>query len=215
MIEAVIFDMDGTLISTEEPIYCTFQQLANEYGTTLSENEYTQFTGHQDECILRYLIHKLGSTSLTVEELYQRKQQIYPDHACHAQPLPGVLTCLDALKPRTHISVATSENKSMALTLLKTTGLLNYFGEGHVSCGDEVLARKPAPDVYHLAISRTSIAQHAICAVEDTNIGLTAAVSAGLSCFAIPTQYSRHHDFSRAHKILTSIDELIAQITRL
>ncbi|RYY82899.1 MAG: HAD family hydrolase [Comamonadaceae bacterium] len=68
-----------------------------------------------------------------------------------------------------------------------------------VVSGDDVRRSKPEPEGYQLAMARLGVAPEACVAIEDTEIGLRAAASAGVRTLAIPHALSAHQDLSRAH----------------
>jgi beta-phosphoglucomutase-like phosphatase (HAD superfamily) len=68
-----------------------------------------------------------------------------------------------------------------------------------VVTGDDVAARKPAPDVYLAAASRLGAAPAECVAIEDSAVGVAAAVAAGIRCIAVPNRLTLRHDLSHAH----------------
>jgi len=81
--------------------------------------------------------------------------------------------------------------------------------------GDDVLKSKPEPDCYLLALERLSLKPEDCIAIEDTEHGLRAAAMAGIRCLAIPTEMSRHHDFSLASAVLPNMNAACDYIQRV
>ena len=81
-----------------------------------------------------------------------------------------------------------------------------------VVSGDDVRHSKPAPDCYLLALARLGLRADECLAVEDTEHGLRAASLAGVGCLAVPTEMSRHHDFSLAAGIFADMAAARAHI---
>jgi beta-phosphoglucomutase-like phosphatase (HAD superfamily) len=74
-----------------------------------------------------------------------------------------------------------------------------------IAAGDEVAKKKPAPDVYHLALQRLDLGADACLAVEDSLNGLQSAKAAGLRCLMIPSLYTADEDHRDADAIETEI----------
>ena len=72
----------------------------------------------------------------------------------------------------------------------------------------DVSERKPNPEIYINAKNELGYNPDEIIVVKDTEIGVSAAKSAGLKCVAIPNQYTKKQDFSNADYVLESIGEL-------
>ena len=75
-----------------------------------------------------------------------------------------------------------------------------------VAAGDEVPSKKPAPDVYLLALERLGLAPEAAVALEDSRNGLLSAKAAGVACIVSPSTYTRHEDFAEADAVIAEFD---------
>ncbi len=102
-------------------------------------------------------------------------------------------------------STTTAANVDALLHATLGTRALDLFGV--IACGDQVAAKKPAPDIYLLAMQHLGVrAEHAI-AFEDSDNGLRAAHAAGLWTVVTPTYWSEDHDFSDADLLLPHLGE--------
>jgi beta-phosphoglucomutase-like phosphatase (HAD superfamily) len=77
-----------------------------------------------------------------------------------------------------------------------------------IAAGDEVTAKKPAAEVYQLALWRLGIAPHRAVAFEDSRNGLHAAKSAGIACIVVPGEYSLGDDFAGADLVVPEFSDL-------
>ncbi len=77
-----------------------------------------------------------------------------------------------------------------------------------LACGDEVQVKKPAPDVYLLALERLGLPAGAALALEDSRNGLCAAHAAGLACIVSPSLYTKGEDFTEATAVVAEFAEL-------
>jgi beta-phosphoglucomutase-like phosphatase (HAD superfamily) len=85
-----------------------------------------------------------------------------------------------------------------------------------VACGDVVPEKKPAPDIYRLALSSLRLPGEACIAFEDSLNGLRAAKAAGLTTVVTPSRWTAEEDFSGADLLLPSLEGLeLARLTRL
>jgi beta-phosphoglucomutase-like phosphatase (HAD superfamily) len=89
---------------------------------------------------------------------------------------------------------------------LTRLGVRDRFG--HLSCRDELVPGKPAPDVYLRACVALGTEPRNALAVEDSPNGVTAAKAAGLRCIAVPNRITAALDFSGADLVVTSLADL-------
>ncbi len=77
-----------------------------------------------------------------------------------------------------------------------------------IACGDQVRAKKPAPDIYHLVLSSLHLPATSCIAFEDSLNGLRAAKAAGLVTVVTPSRWNADEDFSGADRLLASLEEI-------
>lgn len=77
-----------------------------------------------------------------------------------------------------------------------------------IAAGDAVAAKKPAPDVYVLALARLGLAPQQAVALEDSRNGLLAAQAAGLACIISPSAYTAGEDFGGATRVVAEFSDL-------
>jgi beta-phosphoglucomutase len=105
------------------------------------------------------------------------------------------------------MAVCSGSIKEETLSKLKGIGLFTYFPV--ITGGDEVKHGKPAPDVYLLSCKKLELKPEECLAFEDSEYGLRSAKSAGLTCFAIPSEFSVKQDFSQADKVFKNLKEVV------
>ncbi|MCK4399310.1 MAG: HAD-IA family hydrolase, partial [Methanophagales archaeon] len=114
---------------------------------------------------------------------------------------------LDTFKSKGIIlALATPSTRDSVKRFLQKFRLEGYFKV--VLTREDVSERKPNPEIYIRAKNELGYNPDEIIVVEDTEIGVIAAKSAGLNCAAIPNQYTKKQDFSKADYVLESIGEL-------
>jgi len=181
---AVIFDLDGLLLDSEQIQLDCMQAAAAETGQVLSTELLHSLIGRSEALNYRYLCAQLGQHA--TDALLDRANACYNRQVnAGLRHRPGVSELLDSLidyqLPR---AVATSSQRPAALNKLERAGLLHYFSA--VATSSDVALAKPAPDVYLLAAQKLDV-QPAYClALEDSPTGVQAALAAGMSVIQVP-----------------------------
>lgn len=218
-LQAIIFDVDGTLADTEEYHRQAFNEAFAEHGINWhwSPEEYTELltTSGGRERIRAYaeahLLPRPDSAALRklALKLHSRKSAIYRDKLVngHIGLRPGVLRLLqEARQAGLHIALATSSSTFNVETLLLHAldrPLKDYFET--VVTSDIVVDKKPSPAVYQFALAELGLAPDECIAIEDTASGNRAARAAGLKTVITTHRFTRHHDFSSASLVLDQL----------
>lgn len=197
---AVIFDVDGTLITDtihQEKHNFIIGQMLRRPDLLLSEEEWRRIRGLSDDGAYRHVARKANDVGLDLASVlpctsYLAVAEEYVNnHTNHIQIRFGVREVLaTAEKLGLVLGVATNALWSETEQKLSATGLMKYFQ--FFCCLDGQVAPKPAPDLYvrgiHLVrdIIRADIDPEQVIVIEDTNIGATAAQSAGCRVIVWP-----------------------------
>lgn len=206
-IEAIIFDFDELLMATESVQLACWQHEWAHYGLELDEASF--FPPHgidTTEDRYRQLAAAVGP-SYDYEESHARRVA-YRD-ALHEQLqlCEGMEEWLQQARAAgIRCAVATSGDTDWVTEHLSRIDRLRAFEV--IASGDEVSARKPAPDVYLLALHRLGIPATNAVAVEDTLHGVASAHGAGLPCIAIPNRYVDRSSFSHVELVLGSAADM-------
>lgn len=205
MVEALIFDVDGTLAETEELHRAAFNRAFAEAGLpwVWSREDYRRLlkTTGGKERIAAYMA-EIGAQGLDIPALHRAKTAIYTGLMAEGG-LP--------LRPGVAALIARARASGKRLAIATTTSRPNVdalcaacFGQASdrvfdvLACGDEVPAKKPAPDVYLLALQRLGLPATACLAFEDSANGLRAAQAAGLRTIVTPSLHTVGEDFTGA-----------------
>ncbi len=204
---AVIFDLDGVLVTTDELHFQAWQQLteAEHIPFSRSDNERLRGIGRMDSLDIVLERAKKTYTQQEKHALADRKNHTYQElllHLSSSDVLPGVGTLLTDLKDR-HIQVAVASSSRNARRILEQVGLSCSFQV--VVDGNEVAKSKPAPDIFLLAAKRLGVAPRDCLVIEDAVAGIQAARQAGMPVLGIG-QTAELHGADRVVPGLEDID---------
>lgn len=178
--ELVIFDCDGVLVDSERLSNQIFADMLGEIGIPVTlYYMYDNFMGHSMAHCLELVAVLLGRRpeSGFAEAYRQRVRQAFE---AELKAVPGIADALDNLG--LPFCVASSGDHDKMRTTLGITGLLPRF-EGKLFSVTEVARSKPAPDIFLHAARFHGIAPAACLVIEDSTVGATAAVAAGMTVF--------------------------------
>jgi HAD superfamily hydrolase (TIGR01509 family) len=212
VIEAVVFDMDGVLIQSEEVWDDVREHYVRERGGRYDAEVQRAMMGMSSPEWSRYLHEAAGVSeepSAINEEVVRRMLDAYRDHL----PLiDGAQEAVRRLAGRYRLAVASSSNRPLIDRVLEGAGLTQSF-EATVS-SEEVAQGKPAPDVYLEAARRLGVEPRRCAAIEDSHGGIRSAKAAGMRVIAIPNPSYPPDDESlaQADVVLGSLDELTPEL---
>jgi HAD superfamily hydrolase (TIGR01509 family) len=185
MIEAVIFDLDGVLVDSEQVWDEARKRVVSEHGGTWTERATRDMLGMSSKEWTVYLVDQLG-VPLTAEEINEAVvEAMLAEYEEHLPLLPGAKAAIERLGRDYTLGLASSSNRPVIDLVLDRMGVTDRF-KATVS-SEEVARGKPAPDVYEEALRRLNV-KHA-AAIEDSENGIKSAHAAGLRVLAIPNPH--------------------------
>ena len=190
MIEAVIFDMDGVLVDTEEFICEAAMKYFEELGVQVKAEDFLAFVGMGENRYIGGVAEKYG-LPIDIVQAKKRTYEIY-DLIVRGRidPLDGVMDFLARCK-RLGIktAVATSADRTKMEINLREMGLTEASFNACVN-GLEVERKKPHPDIFLFAAQKIEAQPERCLVVEDAISGVAAAKAAGMKCLALMTSFS-------------------------
>ena len=217
-LKAIVFDVDGTLAETEETHREAFNRTFREFGlpwvwSQALYGELLKTTGGKERMTV-YMQAHLGEDAdpATIAEMHKRKTAIYGALIANgaAGLRPGIARLIaDAQKNGVRLAVATTTSRPNVDRLVDAC-----FGQPAdavfevIAAGDEVDHKKPAPDVFELAVKRLGVAPAACIGLEDSRNGLLSCVSAGIPCIVSPGVYTLGSDFSEAKAVIPCFSDV-------
>ena len=211
MIKALIFDFDGLILDTETPEFHVWQNIYQEHGFELPNDEWGKIVGGYGlssfdaaEHLSLLAQERLDSVSLRARHRLESHTMIL------AQPLlPGVLDYIhDAKRLGLKLAIASSSPHSWVDTHAKRLGIFDQFDV--IICADDVGAgrTKPNPDLFLLALNQLKVQKNEAVVFEDSPNGVKAAQSAGIFVVAIPNPVTSLLPFQGVDLMLTSLSDL-------
>ena len=208
MIEAVVFDMDGVLIDSEQLWDEIREQLARERGGRWSERAQADMMGMSAPEWTRYMHDVVGLRESPEEIDAEVVGRLLARYEESLPLLPGAVEAVERLASRRPLAIASSSNRVVIDAVLARAGIAQLF-RATVS-SEEVVRGKPAPDVYLEAARRLDADPEGCVAIEDSRNGIRSAHDAGMRVIAIPNpHYPPDADvLALADDVLASLDEL-------
>ncbi len=187
MIRALIFDFDGLILDTEEPIYRSWHEVYDAHGVPLPFELWVKTVGSSNQAFhpQHHLEEELGRPlpQAVIDRRVERRAELV-----HAQPLlPGVAGLVEAARALgMKLGVASSSSRDWVSGHLERLGILDRFD----------------------CLRTREVAARDAVAIEDSPNGIVAAKSAGLRCVAVPNPITAGLDLSQADLQLASLAEV-------
>lgn len=218
ILEALIFDVDGTLAETErEGHRVAFNRAfaaagldwhwsSEQYGRLLAQS------GGKER--IRFYLQQYHRglqpphPDRLIHSLHEAKTEYYKEllDAGKINLRPGVKRLIQEARARgLRLAIATTSALPNAIALLEKTLNPEWFEA--IAAGDMVPAKKPAPDVYQYVLDKMGLDPRSCVAFEDSHHGLIAACQAGLKTIVTVNDYTRNQDFSQALLVLNHLGE--------
>ena len=221
MLQALVFDVDGTLADTEEAHRAAFNQAfaaagcawvweKDSYGKLLEVSGGKERILHYWKQVQPQLIPFYGnSVQETVNRLHALKTQVY-ERAMRDGAVPlraGVLALIEAAHADGLVLAIATTTTPANIDALLNVNIGSHWHERFAVVEDAATAplKKPHPQVYLQALQRLQLPASACLVFEDSLNGLQSATAAGLATIITPTDYTRHQNFQQALRVLPNL----------
>jgi HAD superfamily hydrolase (TIGR01509 family) len=214
LIRAIVFDFDGLILDTEEPIYRSWLEVYQAYGEDLPFERWVQTVGSTNAGFhpQHHLEERLGQS--LPKEVLDRRIGRRTEMILAQEVLPGVTRHLEEAKAMgLKLGVASSSTNEWVRGHLARLGILERFD--CMRCRDDVANAKPEPDLYIAVLDCLGVPASEAFAIEDSPNGVLAAKRAGLRSVAIPNSITARLDLGQADVLLGSLaDVTLAELLR-
>jgi HAD superfamily hydrolase (TIGR01509 family) len=208
---AFVFDFDGLILDTEEPVYRSWLEVYQSHGEALPFDRWIQIVGSSNLAFdpRAHLELRLGRR--LTQDVIDRRIERRTELVLAQDVLPGVRELVDVARDRgLGLGVASSSSCLWVNGHLERIGLRDRFT--CVRCRDDVATVKPAPDLYLAVLECLGVAPHEAVAVEDSPNGIAAAKRAGMWCVAVPNVITAGLDLSAADVVVKSLSGLTPEV---
>jgi HAD superfamily hydrolase (TIGR01509 family) len=208
VIEAVVFDLDGLLLDTEQVWDEVREALTRERGGRWHERAQADMMGMSSKEWSRYMRDELGVPDppeeinrLVVERMQERYRQELP-------LVNGAVEAVRRIGARWPLGLASSSNRPLIDLALELMGVAGLF---QVTLSSEEVERgKPSPDVYLEAARRLGLEPENVVAIEDSASGIRSSKAAGMRVIAIPNPH-----FPPPEDVLAEADVVLESLAEL
>ncbi|HEY9881775.1 MAG TPA: HAD family hydrolase [Leptolyngbyaceae cyanobacterium] len=221
-LQALIFDVDGTLAETERDGHRpAFNRAFSDFGLDWDWSvdlygELLEVAGGKER--IRHFIERYQPFFQAETDLADFCRSLHRAKTGHFKlilqegaipPRPGVLRLIrEAQQEGVRLAIATTSDPDNVLALLEAAlapDAPNWFEV--IAAGDVIPVKKPAPDIYLYALDQLGLSPEDCLAIEDSHQGLISATRAGLKTVVTVNDYTRNHDLSAACLVLNHLGE--------
>lgn len=219
-IKALFFDQDGTIIDTEKDGHrIAFNKAFREFGFDVEWDIDTYYrllevAGGKER--MRHYLHTegfgspvaVGDEDQLIIDLHKKKTEIFIELIRSGSlPLrPGIHRLMkEANEEGVVLCVCTTAAPESAHAVVNSQLPDIHFD--HILAGDVIKNKKPAPDIYNLALEKTGFDPTECVAIEDSSVGLRAGLGAGLGVVVTTSTYTRNEDFTGADLIVSRLGD--------
>ncbi len=202
----LVFDMDGTLIDTDEIIYQTWNELFTLFkpkGISVSREETKNFSGPPVEQSIAKAFPEADGTFILKE--YRNRTTKYYDNFLRL--FPGELEVLNKLHNEGYkMCIATTKNREMAIKCLEKYKIKDYFDI--ILTSSDGLKNKPAPDMLNYISKKMNIAKENMIMIGDTKFDYHSSKNANVDCILFNGASRHYEDDIKPFAIVNTYDEL-------
>lgn len=206
MVKVLIFDMDGTLIDTDEIIYETWKELFLEYKPkdyVIDREVVRTFSGPPVEQSINFAFPELDPDFVLKE--YRKRTSKYYDTCL--KMFPGELEIIHKLHEDGYIfCVATSKNKEMTIKCLEKYNIKDYFSL--ILTSSDPFKHKPDPDMLNYIMKELNVSKEETLMIGDTKFDYLAAKNAGVNCIIFTGAPRHYEEDMKPYAFVNSYDEM-------
>jgi HAD superfamily hydrolase (TIGR01509 family) len=185
---AYLFDCDGTIADSMPLHYVAWTRALGEWDCTFEEELFYAWGGRPTAEIISTLNTRHG-LSMPVGTVARRKEELYFELLPQLKAVPEVLEHIEAQHGRIPFAVVSGSARDSVTASLASLKLLDRFKT--LVCAGEYKKSKPDPEAFLLAAARLDVAPDACLVFEDTEMGIQAAMAAGMASVKVPPPWER------------------------
>lgn len=212
MLKGLIFDVDGVLMDSMPYHAEAWVKAFGEAGISITNMDIYEIEGSNHKGVVDSIFRKAGMEPKTSDYeafLITKRENFLRNNK--AEPFKGMQTCLQALKKKYKLAVASGADRTIV------NALMDKFYPGIfevIISGEDVTRGKPDPEPYLTAVRKLGLETEECMVIENAPLGIKSAKNAGIYCVAVPT-YLPKEKLIGADMVLIDHAELISYLSRL
>lgn len=205
MDKALIFDMDGLMIDSERLYFEVERGLARRFGKEVRDETLWRMMGRTPLEGLTIYVSELDLPLSPAEAVVIRNDLMREKMKSDLQPMPGLFHILDAFRGKRKLAVSTGAPREFLDLAVDKLGIRDRFDV--LLASDEIAKGKPDPEIFLETCRRLGVPPSRVVILEDSENGVIAGKRAGCAVVAVPNDYTRGQDFSRADRVAADLFE--------
>ena len=212
--EAIVYDVDGTLIDSEPLHVAAWKQTLQSHGHDMSDLS-AQFlqtmAGKKPIVIAEGMVKELG-IDVPAEQFLQEKTNLFLALSeTSLQPMPGAVESVRRFSDAgLRLAIGTSLNQTYLESVLQKLNIAEAFDV--IVTGDEITKGKPNPETYLLVASKLGVKPSDMLVLEDARSGVEAAKASGAFCIGVENIEAEPQDLSFADKVVQSLNDVTLEL---
>jgi HAD superfamily hydrolase (TIGR01509 family) len=194
MFKALIFDMDDLMVASERLYLEVEKDMARGFGIEFRMDTWGKLMGRKPIEGMRIFVEELALPISAEEALEIRNIRMRDKYRNEAEAKPGLFHILDTFYGKLRLAVCTGAQQEFLEIVVDRLDIREKFDL--LQSSDEILKGKPEPEIYLVCCRRLALEPRECIVLEDSSNGALAAKRAGCYTVAVPSEYSRGHDFS-------------------
>jgi HAD superfamily hydrolase (TIGR01509 family) len=212
VIKAVFFDMDGTIVDSEDVHTAAVQEtIKKNVGIDLTREEIEEYVGLSYSQKLKRIFKKrnIQADIFRLDKLAVEKSVELSDLV---KKIEGSEEVIQNIKSNFKVAVVTGSSREQANAILESSGLKENFDT--IVTSSDVSRNKPYPDSYLLAAERLEVESQQCAVIEDSETGIKASKGAGMYCIIVKNRFNKDQDLSGADVLVESIDKITVDLIK-
>lgn len=211
--KALIFDMDGLMIDSERLYFEAEREIAGKFHKKVSDETLWRMMGRKPIESMEIFVRELDLPVSPQEVLKMRREVMKEKMKNDLLPMLGLHHIIDTFYRRLKLAVCTGAPKEFLDIAVDKLGIRDKFDV--LQDSDDVNSGKPDPEIFLTTCRKLNLEPPECCVLEDSENGVIAGKRAGCYTIAVPSDYSRRQDFSRADFIASDLFQTTHHIQRL
>jgi HAD superfamily hydrolase (TIGR01509 family) len=211
-IKGVVFDLDGVMIDSEAISKEVWRGILRKHNAVLSDDDYGKIIGMSSIPAAEFIIKQSGAQIDIAEMMKFHWDELVLAIQDHGIAEAGLMNILDQFAALSlPLAVASNSPSFYVHSVLEALGVADRFST--VTCGDEISHSKPHPEIYLKAAESINVAPEHCLAIEDSPVGLQAALAAGMRCIIIRNDHIKNPNYSGAYSQHPNLQDYFINLT--